>query len=122
MCVGTATSALGFVRLASHSSPWRASSEARSSIWLSSMDESTASVAKPKAQTAAVPSPKVAGASARPVTATTACSPPARQLLEALSVLRQPSLVGEVAALAELDDPLPAVDELAALGLVEEAP
>lgn len=50
------------------------------------------------------------------------CSPPARQLLEALSVLRQPSLVGEVAALAELDDPLLAVDELAALGLVEEAP
>lgn len=43
----------------------------------------------------------------------------ARQLLEALSVLHNPAELGAVAALAEVEDPLAAVEELEQRGLVE---
>lgn len=47
------------------------------------------------------------------------CSEPARLLLDALSVLDAPAAVGTAAALVRVEDPLPAVEELIELGLVD---
>lgn len=47
------------------------------------------------------------------------CSPHARRLLEALSVLDEPTPIGTAAELGEVDSPLDAVEELVDLGLVD---
>ena len=49
-----------------------------------------------------------------------ACSVPARRLVDAAAVLGMHSPLPQVAALAELDEPLPPLDEAAAAGLLAE--